>query len=640
MPIEDIVLDEVPLDVAGTIGVTGSVSVGNIPWVNIQGRRDSDGVYTPIVVSDDGAIDVNVLNAEPISGTFTPVVPTISVSGNITSTSQVVQLSFEGRKSAAFVLDGTWTGRVVLDSTCDGVTWVNTWFTLTNNDPVTFGIPVPVISTSGNGTYKITETAGVDSYRVRATSLSDGTVNATIVATESEGGFKYVTGSIIQNVAADSNNSFNQSLAMGASISGVASSTLGVAGIQVSLKSDQNCTVYVDQSPDGTNWDITDSYTYYYSLGGAGWTTQAINSYYRVRVTNTGTTTATYLRLQTALCPIVEALPRALSHDGALKVDVTGFHGENIGEAVNVSPAGEMMVAEHSRLVGTSFTGTILDPNFWITPTKTGSAGVIVASGMAQLYTGATANSSVVLNSNRVARYIAGTPNYYRGAVNCPAITGANVRRWGAFDALDGYFYEYDGTTLSVVARRNGSDSSKISSGSFNGTGGATYTLDANVHTFEIFWTSSNVWFCIDEVLIHKIKDTLVPSTYTQHLRVGLQCTNSDGNVARNTLNVRTSTINRMGKLESTPHWYNITSSETRVLKYGPGSLHRIVCNDIGAAGNTLVLYDGISAVGYPTIASLDLNKSTIISLDYNLPFSSGLTYTSNSSVNMTVVYE
>jgi hypothetical protein len=93
---------------------------------------------------------------------------------------------------------------------------------------------------------------------------------------------------------------------------GDTASTLGVAGIQVTLKTDTSCTVFVDQSPDGVNWDITDKYVYNPLKANFGLTVQAVASYFRVRVRNEDSIASTYFRLQTCLCPVVEAVPRSL----------------------------------------------------------------------------------------------------------------------------------------------------------------------------------------------------------------------------------------------------------------------------------------------------------------------------------------
>jgi hypothetical protein len=54
---------------------------------------------------------------------------------------------------------------------------------------------------------------------------------------------------ITQYVTADAGNSSSTNIVSGGYFSGATSTTLGVAGIQVSLRTDQNCTVWIDQAP-------------------------------------------------------------------------------------------------------------------------------------------------------------------------------------------------------------------------------------------------------------------------------------------------------------------------------------------------------------------------------------------------------
>jgi len=129
----------------------------------------------------------------------------------------------------------------------------------------------------------------------------------------------------LQNVIESTLNSSTANLAGGASFTGTADSTLGVAGIQVSLYTDQNCTVYIEQSPDttptGPHWDLSDEYRYFADTN-FGVTVQAISSYFRVRVANSGIVPTNYFRLQSVLCPIVEVVPRTLTEFGSLKTAV------------------------------------------------------------------------------------------------------------------------------------------------------------------------------------------------------------------------------------------------------------------------------------------------------------------------------
>ena len=105
---------------------------------------------------------------------------------------------------------------------------------------------------------------------------------------------------------------------------GLGESTLGVAGIQVNFAASNDCEVEVQQSNDNVNWDVRDLWevpvTISMGLSLHGRTVQATGSYFRIRVTNLASVPTTYFRLSVALCPIVEALPRALTEKGNIKV--------------------------------------------------------------------------------------------------------------------------------------------------------------------------------------------------------------------------------------------------------------------------------------------------------------------------------
>ena len=123
----------------------------------------------------------------------------------------------------------------------------------------------------------------------------------------------------IQDVHEATDNSSNENLVAGASFTGTSESTLGVAGLQVNIIASQPIRISLQQSMDAINWDIQDTFDTY-ADNGDGRTVQATASYIRVVATNIGPVATTYFRLQTILCPIVEALPRALTPDGRLSL--------------------------------------------------------------------------------------------------------------------------------------------------------------------------------------------------------------------------------------------------------------------------------------------------------------------------------
>ena len=207
--------------------------------------------------------------------------------------------------------------------------------------------------------------------------------------------------SIEQNVVADANNSSVTNLATGNSytFTGTASSTLGVAGIQVSLFADQNCTVKIEQSPDDTpHWDLIDTY-YYAASTNFGLTVQAISSYVRVVVTTNNLTTTTF-RLQTALCPIAEPLPRSLDINGRLKVanpmDYLGFRSYN-------TPMNESRTANAIRLVGAVFEGSAIDSRIWTTAASGTSAAIAQANSQITITSGTSNGATVTMFSTRRA---------------------------------------------------------------------------------------------------------------------------------------------------------------------------------------------------------------------------------------------
>ncbi len=578
------------------------------------------------------------------------------VTGTIDAAQGSVSVEFAGYQSAAVLVAGTFSGTLVVEGSVDnGVTWGTCWVSIVNQSPVALGIPTPASSITAAGVYKVFQTSGFTHYRIRATAWTSGTATITWSVVNAPSSFIYTSGAIIQQVAADPYNSSEENLTSGSTYTGTAQTTLGVNAVQVNLKTDQNCTVYVDQSSDGDNWDVTDPFTYYTSLGGASWTIQATASYYRVRVKNNGASTTTYLRLQTCLCPIVEALPRSLDDEGYLKTGIKSIRGR-MGR-VRISPMGSMKAEPSIRLAGNSFIGgtiaspVALDTNAWAT-TIVGTGAVTQAAGAATLTTAATADSSIIVNSVRIARYVGGSPNYYRGNLRLPAVTTAsaghvNIRRWGAFDANDGYFFKATQTnpattpTLSVVSRKETSDTEVTS---FNGDYGTSFVLDNNVHTYEIWWSNKTAYFFVDDVLLHTITSLTTTAVGTPSLKVGLQTINSGGNDAVNTLVARSSMILRLGTLTTQPTSYYHASGTTAgvQVKVGAGNLHSII---FGSAANNAVitLADSTSAATpvlwvYTATGAL----AAPVSIDFKgMPFSNGLRFVvASGNASFTIVYE
>lgn len=456
---------------------------------------------------------------------------------------------------------------------------------------------------------------------------------------------------ISQHVVASPENSSTTNLAKspdaGYAFIGAAVSTLGVNSIQVVLKTTQNCTVYIEQSPNGSNWDISDRFDYLYSDGNFGTTVQAVSEYARIKVINLSTiSSTTFFRLETYLCPIAEPLPRALTTEGRLKAE--SHLADCFGFDARFTPMNEIRTVTPIRLVGAQFDGTTIDTHFWI---ETNASGGDSSQTDAQLIleTKTTANGSTKIHSLRRARYVSGSSNRFRAVIQLPDTgTANNKRRWGiAWGAsmptiTDGAYFQLDGTTISVCVM-NGGVETKIDNGSFNGASGATHIPDTNAHTYEIFWTNSSVWFAIDDFFIHKVTTTTDTWSDTMHHHIFIDNVNSGGSSTNVIMRCRAASISRLGSYLTQPtSRYQSGTTAGIVLKYTPGNLHGITVS--GVSNNSVItLYDNTAASGTVLWSSGSMGALTtpfFINL-FGIPFSIGLTLvigTANSTV--TVVYE
>lgn len=451
-----------------------------------------------------------------------------------------------------------------------------------------------------------------------------------------------------QEVVADTNNSSTTNLAAGNSytFTGTATSTLGVAGIQVSLYTDKNCTVAVQQSPDGDNWDLIDDYEYF-AEGNFGITVQAISSYVRVIVATNALTT-TVFRLQTALCPIVEAVPRSLDEHGFFQVgiksseDLYGFEAEN-------TPMGEQRVIVPTRLIGTNFEGTSVDANFW-TASVANDGTVTQANAQAVLATTTTsANGTARLYSVRRARYVSGFSQQFRAVVQLSAGAADNKRRWGiAFGATmptitDGAYFELDGTTCSIVTNKGGSEV-RVSSGDFNGILGKTFTFGTGVRTYEIYWTNSKVYFVIGGEILHTVSATSATWAATMNFHIYMDSVNSNSLQTNNTLTCRVASIRRLGPLLTQPTSYYFAAGQTAGvnLKLGAGNLHSLIVNNV--VNNAVITLSDSTSAATPAIFvhTAGATSTAAYALDFKgLPFFTGLRLTVASfNASVTIIYE
>jgi hypothetical protein len=457
--------------------------------------------------------------------------------------------------------------------------------------------------------------------------------------------FRSITQNVVSSTGNSSTTSLSKSPDAGYIFVGTAESTLGVAGIQVALSTNQNCIVYIEQSPEGTNWDISDEFNYRYLTGSNfGVTTQAVSSFFRVRVENESTTAAaTNFRLQSCLCPIVEAIPRALSAEGNLKVGVYEIE-DTLGNLVKISPQGGLRTTPACKLIGASFNGTTIDANFWAFTGSAGGTGV-QTGGQYELRTNTTANALTALQSVRTSRYINGCSNVCRILADYGgAGVLKNTKRWGVFTGTanaptDGAMFELINTVPSIATYKAGTPT-RVTNGNFNGEYGTTINaIPSGCQTFEIVYTNKVVWFMFNNLLVHKIDATADTWADTMSLPLRAENNNTDSGVVDTSLKIRSFSVYRYGDALARPQWKNQVGAVTAsILKRGPGTLHR-VCINTSPNGAIVTLYDALTATNPICVINPATDYSAV--MVYELDFYTGLTYTTvNAGVDVTFVFE
>ena len=338
--------------------------------------------------------------------------------------------------------------------------------------------------------------------------------------------------------------------------------------------------------------------------------------------------------------------PNPLPVSGTMTGTVTGTVAvsgltDHDGDQAEFSPLGSQNVDEPFRLVGASFQSSN-DTQFW-TLANSGAASAATVNVIATLTSG-TANSGYgQITSVRSGRFIFANPNKFRSLVRVPAVVvAANVRRWGAFTVStvtpqDGFYFELSNAGVLNVVSAKGGTPTKVASGSFNGTV-STYTVDTNMHAYEIVYLVAKAQFYVDGVLIHTISPTTSVMANTLTLPVTATSVNDADGTTSGVLEFWQGTILRLGPAKSEAKSVHISSNTTTVLKIGAGSLHSIVLNN--PTNNAITIYDNTSAAG--TIIGI-INpgaSATPFDLQYNLPFFVGLCIVTAGSPDLTCIYE
>ncbi len=215
----------------------------------------------------------------------------------------------------------------------------------------------------------------------------------------------------------------------------------------------------------------------------------------------------------------------------------------------HVSHFGALKTSSTYPVLKANFPGSSLDTTLW-TETVVGSGNTVVEKGVGRIYSGTDSNGSVKLVSVDQGIFEAGQVTVYQSGVYAGVGVADNIRRWGLMDATqaNGLFFEWDGLTFNVVARKASTDT-EVASASFNGE---VWTPTAANNTFRIHYSAGRALF--QRAAQGKIRTlhTMVDSDFplVDDLDLGLYYENTNtGNTTDVELRVRGASSSLFGEL-------------------------------------------------------------------------------------------
>lgn len=254
----------------------------------------------------------------------------------------------------------------------------------------------------------------------------------------------------------------------GATFTGTGVDVSAFASVTIACKTDQDGTLYVDFSPDNTNWDSTLTYSVVANVNEVHRIT-ITRQYCRLRFTNSSDTNQTFLRLQALLgdqTPLTSNLNTTLQTDSDSTTTKAVLLGQTDGGTyiyVPVTPEGHLEVALHAPRLpfGSIHTENLFpveqrDAIYGISRLEqnigsSGSGAVSAVDGSFVITTGATIYSQAFIQSRKRLRYRPGqgVVGRFTAIYDTPAALSYQVVGFG--HAEDGVYFGYKNTDFGIL---------------------------------------------------------------------------------------------------------------------------------------------------------------------------------------------
>lgn len=286
---------------------------------------------------------------------------------------------------------------------------------------------------------------------------------------------------------------------------------------------------------------------------------------------------------------------------------------------------GNRRITETNKLVGEQFESSLLDNNYWSSYTLNNGSNTVFDSELWMVSGTGTSNSQAIVSTINKARYIGQHANIFRSIVFTGDAGYVNCTRRWGCSNVQAGNNITNGCYFQFTG-------STLSAVYISNNSATTYNLPAITmtapHVYEIHYTNNYLNYVIDGASVYVVNTNNIQWSQTIHLYGFISNICSDNSNAGYVLVCRSLNISRLGPLHGQNDSYFISGSVTdTVLKYSCGLINSITICNISNNSN-ISLYDGISTAGnllFSTGALASTKVPIYIKFAHGIPFNTGL---------------